>query len=81
MVIAGLPFTINSQDIRPAFAVGDTQNLALPVAQDSLAIFAPGNGTILKVRIMEATTGGNGLILSEFSADGLITFSGSYQVA
>lgn len=80
VVIAGLPFTSSSTITNPGLAIGFANGLALPVAQDSLTIFVAANGTIIKLQIWEATDGPNDLILSEWSADGRLSFSGSYTI-
>lgn len=79
--LLGLPF-VSSNEVGAASVinVNGVAGLALPVAQDSLNATAGKNTSYLLLGIWEATTGTNGLLVSEFSATGNIEFSGFYEV-
>jgi len=81
MRILGLPFPSinipgNTGGIRINFASG----LNLPKA-GGMGGFISANSEVIVITLDDVTTGPTGLLVSEFSSDGNIIFSGSYRAS
>ena len=77
--ITGLPFIINTTSgIFGSLEVGYAAGLALTAGQNVTGNADTGN-TFINLRVWDATTGTGGLTSTQFSADGDIIFSMSYQ--
>ena len=77
--ITGLPFIINTTSgIFGSLEVGYAGGLALTAGQNVTGNADTGN-TLINLRVWDATTGTGGLTSTQFSADGDIMFSMSYQ--
>lgn len=78
--VGGLPYSVPFSGVLTsrAYAVGSTSNLALPVAGTSV-IAQSTYPTEILLRKVDSTAGATNMIVSEFSAGGLIEISGHYS--
>ena len=80
--ITGLPFTggDTAAGITGNLVVTRAANLALPVAGQNVTGYMVELTTSFTLELWDSTAGTSALLLSEYSADGAITFYGSYTV-
>ena len=80
--ISGFPFVGGDvvSGVSGNLVVTRAANLALPVAGQNITGYMAEGTSLFTLELWDATTGTSPLLLSEFSADGAITFFGSYII-
>lgn len=78
--IGGLPFTVGSDiaDIG-AVTIGFGTNLSITAGTAITGIFSTGNNEII-MKVWDAIDGNNNVTITNISADGVISFSGHYNI-
>jgi len=81
LLITGLPFTsTNAASSSSAFVAGNGGGLAL-TAGTSVTGFVQPNASQIVMRVWEATTGANAMTEVDWSVDGNVLMSGTYEAA